>query len=111
MKAYLSQGRSEQVWTGKAPHNLALRSGGDPGGERCCRCAVNDPASTTCKLMDCAIREAAARKSFIDLSDPKRQCNLMPRARPFEVRDPVAEVVDNTICGHSGMVSKLLIRD
>jgi hypothetical protein len=76
MKPSLRNRRSKQVWTRKAPKDLALR----PCGNTCCkqrgRRTIDRACATACELVDSPIGYPTAREVFVYLANAEWQAAL-----------------------------------
>ncbi|MBX5157627.1 hypothetical protein HJB89_10875 [Rhizobium sp. NZLR8] len=109
MKADLGQGGGEQVGTSQAPDDLPLCPSSDPSCKHGCSSAIDSSGSASCKFVDRSICQAAARKSFVDLTNAKWQDGFRTDQPAFEMLNAVSKIGNDRVRGclrHSEPSSK-----
>lgn len=87
----LCQRRCEKIAPREAPEHLAFRAGGNPGGEKRRRRAVDSPIAAARHLMQASERQSAARKPVIDGRNTERQASPCAFLPAFEACDALAQ--------------------
>ncbi len=98
----LGDRRSEEVLTGDAPQDFALRPCGDPGGEKRRGRPVDRAIPAARDLVQGTEREAAARQASVDLRHTERQGLPNPRVPSLEPLDALAKVGQDGCVGQAG---------
>lgn len=99
MQTRLRQGRKEQVRTCQAPDDLAFGASSDPGHKQSGGCPVDGAGPAAGTLVQRPIGQSAARKPLVDLRHAERQNASVAPTGAFEVRDLLAQAVEDGVWG------------
>ncbi|GEM_PF-2528551 len=99
MKTRLRQGREEQVRTCQAPDDLAFGTGGNPAHEQGGRRPVDGAGPAAGAFVQRAIGQSTTRKPLVDLRDTERQNASAAPTGAFQVRDLLAQPVEDGVWG------------
>lgn len=105
LQACLGECRREEVRARHAPQHLALRSGGDAGGEQGRGRTVDRTVPTAGDLVQRTERQAAARESRVDVGKSEGQHRCGAPVPAFNASNLGAQGLDGGLGPHSGLLT------